>query len=231
MTLDIVIPVLNEEQNLQSLLPFLLDELAAEKAVITVVDAKTSKDNASKVCEEYGVNYLKSEYTQRSKQLNEGAFSGEMDCLLFLHADVTPPKDFYNLIKLKLAMGYYAGCFSYKFKEDNLLLKINSYCTRFNSIFTGGGDQGLYIIRTEFEKLEGFCEQHQIMEDFELYDRLKKQNIPFTIIKNNAVVSNRKYKRNSWLRVNLVNLTAFINYKIYHDPNRTYFFYKKWLKN
>ena len=150
MTLDIIIPAYNEYHNLKHLLPYLLENTDPLLTNIFVIDAKASTDNSADLCKSLPVNYIKSSSTQRSMQLNEGASFNAGDVLFFLHADVIPPTNFYSLIKSHIALGFEAGCFSYKFNSQRLILKLNSFFTRFKGVFTGGGDQGLYISRKRF---------------------------------------------------------------------------------
>lgn len=172
---------------------------------------------------------MKSGFTRRSKQMNEGAKQMKGDCIMFLHADVEPPNNFYESIKDSLDNGFEAGCFSYQFDSKSFMLKINSLFTKQKNIFSGGGDQIQFITRNTFEELGGYCEQHDIMEDFEFFSRIKKHKIPYTIINSPAKVSARKYKNNSWLKVNLINLAAIMHYKVNHDPVKVKSFYNRWL--
>lgn len=229
MKLDIIIPCYNEEQNISSLLPYLKDSSSKKFINITIVDASESSDNSRIICEQYGVSYLQSDETQRSKQMNYGADNTDGDVILFLHADVRPPKGYYKFIAEAIEDNNQCGSFAYKFDSDKLLLKVNAFFTRFKGFFTGGGDQGLYITREAFNDLDGYCVKHIIMEDFDLYNRIKEKGYQFKIINAKAVVSARKYAENSWLRVNLVNLIAIIKYKVNQDPKLIKSFYRNWL--
>lgn len=52
------------------------------------------------------------------------------------------------------------------------------------------------------------------MEDFEFFKRMKKQRITYTIVKNDLIVSARKYENNSYLKVNLSNLLLVVLFKL-----------------
>ena len=99
-------------------------------------------------------------------------------------------------------------------------MKINAKLTAKDGIFTGGGDQCLFIKRKSFLRLGGFDEQQVLMEDFEFFDRMKRNNIRYKIINNDLIVSARKYKNNSYIRVNLSNLVMFILYRIGCPPKK-----------
>lgn len=74
-----------------------------------------------------------------------------------------------------------------------------------------GGDQTLFITRAFFNELGGFKESYQIMEDFEMIQRIQA-NTEFKIFPKDTVVSARKYEDNSYLKVNFVNFVVFMMY-------------------
>jgi len=230
MKLDIVIPTLNERKNLQKLLPYLRDNSPHTYTNITVVDSVLSDDSTNDICLQYDTHYIRSDKTQRSYQMNEGGLASKADAILFLHADVRPAPDFYDQIKLALSENYKAGFFSYKFDSDSWLLRINSNTTKTDGWFAGGGDQCQFFDRETFQAIGGYCYNHEIMEDFEMMERIRESDIPFKIIDSPALVSARKYEKNSYLRVNLINLLTFIKYKRNTDTADIREFYKKWLK-
>ena len=69
------------------------------------------------------------------------------------------------------------------------------------------------------------------MEDFEFFDRMKRNNIRYKIINNDLIVSARKYRNNSYIRVNLSNLAMLILYRIGYAPKKLKSLYHKFLRN
>lgn len=230
MLLHIVIPTLNEAPNLKVLLPYLRKHSPEEKTIITVVDAKASTDQSQMICDQYGVNYLSAPNTSRATQMNLGATSKSADAYLFLHADVRPPSQFYDKIQQSLATNHEFGLFAYRFDKSKWYLRINGYFTRFDGIFCGGGDQCHFMTRNTFLAMKGYNEQQAIMEDFELFERIKKNDIPYEVVRSKAVVSSRKYNTNHFLRVNIINLLAVILFKLKYPPEQIKSFYHRWLK-
>jgi hypothetical protein len=112
-----------------------------------------------------------------------------------------------------IQQGFKAGFFSYRFDKVNLLLRINASFTARDGLFTGGGDQCLFIRTATFREMNGFDESQVLMEDFEFFGRMKKKGISYTIVTNDLIVSARKYKNNSYVRVNLSNLLLLILFK------------------
>lgn len=150
----------------------------------------------------------------RAAQMNQGAALAKGDVLVFLHADVKPPKTFISDIIEAMNAGFDAGFFSYQFDTDSILLKINASFTGRDGIFTGGGDQCLFIRKSIFKKLGTFDEEHVLMEDFDFFKRMKRAKVPYTIVNQDLIVSARKYEYNSYLRVNLSNLLLIVLFNV-----------------
>jgi GT2 family glycosyltransferase len=150
--------------------------------------------------------------------MNLGAQHALGEVLVFLHADVWPPMQFLRDIATAIDRGKEAGFFSYKFNSTSKLLQLNASFTKRDGLFTGGGDQCLFIKRNVFNKLGGFDEEQVLMEDFEFFKRMKKNKVSYTIIDNALVVSARKYEHNSYIRVNLSNLLLLSLFKLGYPP-------------
>ncbi|MFK5973007.1 MAG: glycosyltransferase, partial [Flavobacteriaceae bacterium] len=160
------------------------------------------------------IHFLKCSGTGRALQMNEAVSVSTGDILVFLHADVIPPKSFLTDIKEAIQDTYDAGFFSYRFDKENFFLKINASFTAKDGIFTGGGDQCLFIKKATFHELGSFDEEQVVMEDFEFFKRMKKNKIRYKIIKNDLIVSARKYQYNSYIRVNFSNLLLVFLFKL-----------------
>ncbi len=213
-TLSIIIPTVDEEKLIGRLCTFLKDAMNNDLRLIEiiVVDGQ-SADNTKQIAAGHGVKVIESERKSRAVQMNRGAAEAKGDILYFVHADVLPPKSFIQDIFSSLKDGIDFGCFSYRFDLPSKLLKVNSRMTRKDSAIIGGGDQTLFIKRSVFETLLGFREDHSIMEDFEFYWRAKRE-FRSRIIPNDVLVSGRKYQKNNYLRVQLVNFLVFYGYRL-----------------
>ncbi|QNM85011.1 TIGR04283 family arsenosugar biosynthesis glycosyltransferase [Polaribacter pectinis] len=231
MMLSIIIPVYNEQENLTKRLSFLCDEANKFPIEIIISNSPESIDESKMVCNNYGkVIHFDSDKKGRAAQMNFGASKSNGDILLFLHADVCLPKDFYVKILEAIKSGHKAGFFAYKFDKESFLLNVNSSFTKKDGMFTGGGDQCQFFTREIFEELNGFNEDYCIMEDFEMIDRVRKNKIPYTIVQSKAIVSSRKYEENSWLKVNLINGYVFLKYKLGASPTELRKTYKGLLR-
>ncbi len=229
MILDVIIPILNEEINLRKLIPYLQSVCEIKAENIIVVDCSKSKDDSRLFCKSQGLNYIKIKASCRSLQLNEGVKHTKAEAVLFLHADVIPPPNITIKIKEAIKMGYHFGFFSFNFDSPNVLLKINSFFTKFDGVFAGGGDQCHFFTRSCFKKLNGYKESFVIMEDFEIFRRIKENKVSYTIIDSPILVSDRKYQKNSYLKVNIINLLVFIKFRLNVCPKKLKQFYHTWL--
>ena len=218
LRLSIIIPVLNEEKNLTELIPHLQKFGGDFIEDIQVVDGG-SLDRSVVISESFGVNVLHSPEANRAAQMNLGAKEAKGNVLYFVHADTRPPWDFAGQIQIAWLKGYKAGCYRYQFDSKSILLKFNSYFTRFNGPFAGVGDQTLFITRGFFDRLGGFDPEFEMMEDFELVKRIKKYS-NFLILPEIVTVSARKYSTNSWMKVQLLNAWAFILFMTNSDPKK-----------
>jgi len=208
MKLSVIIPTLNEAENIKVLIPLLQKYGGDFIAEIIVVDGG-SRDDTCGIAAALGAKVLKTEVKSRAVQLNLGASKATANTLYFVHADTRPLNSFAEDLQVAMIKGYKAGCFRYKFDSETFLLKLNSWFTRFNGLFSGGGDQTLFITRDFFNTLGGYDANFCLMEDFELVKRIKKRT-KFYIIPKTMTVSARKYRENSWLRVQLANLYVFM---------------------
>lgn len=220
--ISIIIPVFNDEQ----VLVRLLREIAAstmKEAEIIVVDG--GSDTLPNLNDTPGIQLLQSPVKGRAAQMNMGAKAAKGAILYFLHADTVPPVSFLEDIAEAVASGNPMGCFRMKMVPTTFFNRINSFFTRFQTKFSGGGDHSLYIEKAVFEKEDGFNEQYCIMEDFELVHRLQPKH-GYHIIQKDIVASARKYQCNSHLKVSVANYKAFKMYEKGVSPEeiRAYYY-------
>ena len=225
MKISIIIPTYNEEAAIGQLVSFLKNNAQGAVADIIVVDGG-SQDQTLKLAEAAGAKALLAPQKGRAIQMNFGVSQATGDLFYFVHADALPPATYVNDILAALTEGYVIGCYRFRFDSKKILLKINSYCTRFDRIMCRGGDQSLFVTKAVFTEFKGYRNEYVIMEEYEFIRRVR-QKYAFKIIPKDVIVSARKYDQNGDLRVNLANLTVFILFLAGCSPYKLLHIYKR----
>lgn len=228
LDIHIVIPTYNEAARIGPLVAHLR---RYAEAPVTVVNSPRTTDDTATQAAQAGAQVLACPQAGRAVQMNYGAAATQSEWLYFVHADTLPPASFLTDIAQAAAEGYDFGYFSYRFDSTRWLLRVNGRATRYDGVFSGGGDQTLFIRRSTFDALGGFDERLHIMEDFEFVKRAKRAGYQHLLITNDATTSARKYAVNSWLRVNLVNLAVFVGFHIGVPTAKMSHYYRRWLRN
>jgi GT2 family glycosyltransferase len=227
--LSIVIPTYNERERIEKLIDFLLANDSKKLLEIIIVNAKESEDKLKDITIPPKVQVINSEMTCRAKQLQLGSELSKGGIIYFLHADTFPPKRYIEHIFKSTEVCDF-GMFNYQFDEKKWNLKFNGWMTQWKGFYTGGGDQGLFIKNEAFNKVKGFDTDLIVMEDYDLFWKLKKARLRYKIIKDPAMVSARKYHKNNSLKVNLVNLVALIGFRFTGNSVKWGAFYKRYIK-
>lgn len=227
MNLSIIIPTLNEEENISKLLVELI--ATPYNKEIVVVDGG-STDKTIEIVKGFTANnkvkLLETNLQSRAKQMNEGAKNSTGDVYYFVHADVMPPLTFYKDIEECIQSGDKFGCYRFKFDEDTNGLNFNAYFTRFDRMFCRGGDQTMFVTKEFFAEMNQFDEEYIIMEDFDFIRRARRK-AKLKIMAQSVVVSSRKYDHNSYLKVNWINLTSYWMFMLGRHPQKIRNYYKK----
>ncbi len=228
MHLSIIIPTLNEEARIGPLVNYLKATKDSKNLEIIIADAHSSTDHTVAILsKEKQLKAFKVIATNRAKQMNAAAAKASGDALYFVHADTKPPHSFLSDIQTAFEDGYDFGYFCCRYDSSHPLLKWNSRFSGRKNIFTGGGDQTFFIKRSLFRYMGGFREDLGIMEDFDLFWRLRRRKKSFTIVPRAVTVSARKYEKNAYLKVSLVNLCTFTLFRMGYCPKKLKAFYSR----
>lgn len=204
--ISIIIPTLNEAENITRL----LKHLVVAKTTTSLIEVITVDGGSSDTT----VNQIETYITQdslhykpdilispisslkgRAKQMNAGATVAKGEILYFLHADSFPPDGYDQHIINEVAKGNHAGCFRMRFDSNHWWLRLASWLTQFSWRACRGGDQSQFITKELFEELGRFDERFIIYEDNDLINKLYARQ-EFVVINKKITTSSRRYKNN-----------------------------------
>lgn len=207
-SVSVIIPALNESENLKRLLPLLLQESPGE---IIVVDGGSDDDTVS-VAESLGARVIRAE-RGRGLQMNAGAREASGEFLLFLHADTTPPEGWPLLVAETLIRpGVPLGAFSFALSESVRGKRImeSLVALRCRVFGTPYGDQGLFVRKRLFHALGGFTEW-PILEDLEFVERLGKLG-KVVVTEEKVLTSARRWQTRGVWRTFLSHQAILVGY-------------------
>tara|TARA_R110002072_G_scaffold7473_5_gene40176 strand:- start:1178 stop:1849 length:672 start_codon:yes stop_codon:yes gene_type:complete len=222
--LTVIIPVLNEVE----LLPRLLKQFAAKPEIpIIVVDGGSTDETVLKA-NQFQTKVLQSLKKGRSIQMNLGAQAATTEYLLFLHADVILPDNFFQVLEAFMnRKGAFANC-AIQFDLAHWFLNFNAFFTRYQFNSFQFGDQGLIISKALFQKLGAYNEGRQLVEGQDLIRRAKKV-AKFEKLPVKLIVSARKYKEHGVYYLQFCYLIVFLLYRLNFDDSRIQRIYSRLL--
>lgn len=216
--LSIVIPLLNEADNLPRLMGHLAHLNPAPYQVILVDGGSTDNsvaiakeliegliDSSPSVISGQVIDWQIIESTAgRALQMNAGAELAMGDVLLFLHADTQLPN--HAIADITSAVRQAAwGRFDVRLESSIWMLKVVSQMINWRSRFSGiaTGDQAIFIKKPLFEQLGGYPQQ-PLMEDIELCKRLKAVGKP-ACLRSKVITSARRWQQyGTWRTIGLM---------------------------
>ena len=210
--ISIIIPTLNEANNLPLLLS---DLLTIQKEGETIIVDCGSEDKTIDIANIYGAKVYKAKERNRGLQLNIGAKNAKGEWLIFLHGDTRLTHDWFTKIKL-LIKGDKNFIYHFKFKinDKKIIYRILEILVNFRSQYLKQpyGDQGLIIHKSIYLKNNGF-RKIPLMEDVDFIRRLsnkkdlKQLNLP-------VFTSSRKWRKTN----------------IFHQALKNWNFRRRWFK-
>ena len=233
--LSIIIPVLNEVDNIALLLNHLINNSSHINIAEFIVVDGGSQDgtqvkikNLSTALENTEIKVLDS-HKGRAKQMNLGAKMATGDILYFLHADSFPPKNFDQLIINEINKGNHAGCFSMQFDSNHWWLRLASWFTQFSWRACRGGDQSQFITKTLFDDIGSYNEEYIIYEDNILINELYARN-QFVVIQEKIKTSARLYKKHGVWKLQYHFWAIYIKKWLGATADDLYLYYKKYVE-
>ena len=211
--LSIIIPTLNEEENLPRLFES-LHPLAPCRPEIIVVDGG-STDETVRIAEDGGAAVLRSE-RGRGIQLRKGGEAASGHYLLFLHADsVVTSKAIDNIVASLEDSRFRASLFRLKFDTQELIYRLYAFFARFDSLYTSFGDQGLLICRDYYHRLGGFPPT-ELFEDVIFLRRARREE-KIKKFDGEIITSARRFHDIGPLRLQLLHAVLLVRFMFGDD--------------
>lgn len=191
MDVSVIVPTLNEERNVVSL----LENLNRQNPSQILVADGGSEDNTVDLAKSMGADVVISA-PGRGVQLNSGAAKAVGDCLFFVHSDVRLPENAISSITQCLSSKTCCGgAFSIDTDSRRPSFRFIYHVINLRSRYLRLplGDQGIFVTKAAFEALDGY--RHiPIMEDLDFIKRLNKIG-RITILPQKIIASARRYDR------------------------------------
>lgn len=194
-TVAVIVPFLNEEEVLPSLLAALL-RLQPDELIF--VDGG-SDDGSLELLQKHEATQQRFQILKstagRAAQMNAGARQADADILLFLHADTRLPDSALSDVQNGLW-----GRFDIQFHDSRSsrfnLLTLVAQMMNLRSKITGiaTGDQAMFVNKSLFQEVGGF-DDIPLMEDVSLSKKLKRHTKPHCI-NQSATTSARRWQQN-----------------------------------
>jgi rSAM/selenodomain-associated transferase 2 len=216
MTLSIIVPVLNEAENIVTTLSALAP-LRRRGAEVIVVDGG-SRDATAEHAAPLADSVVHAP-RGRASQMNAGAARAKGDVLLFLHADTRLPSDADRLVVDGLRnSGRAWGRFDVRIEGRHPLLPVVAASMNLRSRLTGicTGDQAMFVRREAFRKAGGFPEI-PLMEDIAFSRALKRVSPPLCL-RARVTTSGRRWEKDGVLRTVLLMWRLRLSYFLGVQP-------------
>lgn len=219
MRLLIVIPTLDEAQNLEGLLPAVL-RVADE---VCIADGG-SRDGTVELARRLGARGIVGP-PGRGRQLAAGArellpSAAPGDVLLFLHADTLLPADAREAIAAAIAGGAVGGAFRIRFSGERPLLRFGARLANLRAAWTRCplGDHAHFVRRDIYEELGGYRDW-PLLEDVDFARRLARRG-PTVLLDLAVLTSARRFDKLGIVRTVLTNQLIFLLYLLGFPPAR-----------
>ncbi|MHB1125849.1 MAG: TIGR04283 family arsenosugar biosynthesis glycosyltransferase [Bacillota bacterium] len=188
--ISVIIPTLNEETSIASLLSRLIGITGIE----IIVSDGGSTDRTAEQCRAMGVIFLPGP-PGRGRQLNVAVRHASGDALFFLHADSIVEENVFNDIRQALHSGDGWGCCSLYFNEQSFFFRLLGAASRWRArIFSSCyGDQGIYCSRGLFNQIGGFPEI-PFLEDLAFSHHLRRMH-KARMLPGKIITSTRRFRQ------------------------------------
>jgi len=215
MRISVIIPTLNEEKLIESMLRQFKNEIKNHYDIELILSDGGSSDNTVEIASRY-VDKILIQDDKLTKNISIGRNRGFLrtngDVLVFLNADTrfSDINAFFNLVRSFynnnsfVAIAFPVRVFPEEEKlSDKLFHKFyNFYVRILNKFFIGMGRGECHVIKRKvFEKVGGYNETLFAGEDFDLYKRIRKFGRILFAKDNIIYESPRRYRKYGYIKV------------------------------
>lgn len=226
MSFSIIVPVLNEESTINTVVGRLKGLDGASSAEIIVADGGRDWRTLDAItCS--GVIKVRSPLG-RGRQMNEAARYAAGDILLFLHADTVLPVNALSVIENAMRDGSCAGgAFDLAIASPHPLFRMIERSASLRSRITRVpfGDQAIFMRKRYFDSIGGYRDI-PIMEDVEIMKRVKKKGDSIIILRCKVETSSRRWDSEGIVRCTVRNWLLQALYPLGVSPHTLARFYK-----
>jgi rSAM/selenodomain-associated transferase 2 len=220
--ITIIIPTLNEEQNIGSI----ADTLQGTAGEIIVVDGGST--DRTVLFARMRKLRVEQSTAGRALQLNHGASCAGGKVLLFLHADTRLPKNFAPPLLMALAEhDVIAGAFSLAIRDAGPALNFIALCANLRSrlLQLPYGDQAIFVRKEQFLRLGGFP-RLPIMEDY-LFIKKAKTLGRIRTLPEKVTTAARRWQRLGIVQTTLINQLVVLGFALRIPPERLASLYRR----
>jgi len=224
---SIVIPVLNEQDRINSLIEHVHSQGYEGACEIIVADGDPQGGTIKAIRDENVTSITSPK--GRASQMNAGAELSHGEVLIFLHADTKlPPNALEKISQVLEDVKYMGGAFDLGIGSDSLLLKYIAARARLRSRLNRipYGDQAIFIRRSYFNKIGRFKDV-PLMEDVELMRRIKKRGDKIFILRDRVKTSARRWENEGIIYTTLKNQVLINLYYLGISPDKLAKYYRR----
>ena len=214
---SVIIPTLNAESALPTLLSSLFEGLDAAIIREVIVADGGSRDATVDMAEKVGC-HVEHCAKGRGGQIRQGISVAKGDWVLILHADSVLGSGWSEGFERYLEDPAIAWYFTLKFNSDHPMARLTEGWANRRARLLGlpYGDQGLLVNRTTLASLGGYVDL-PLMEDVATVQKLKGRLSPLPIP---LTTSATRYEREGWLRQGAKNIWRLLRYFFGASPSQ-----------
>jgi rSAM/selenodomain-associated transferase 2 len=210
MLVSVIIPALNEADNIQETITAARRDYTPDEVEIIVVDGGSTDGTPDLVPPD--VTLIQSP-RGRAVQMNRGAAASHGEILIFCHADSQLPAGWREAVIETLSQpGVSGGTFqTLILPERGIFMYIRNRSRYAAGWWRMYGDQVRFMARSALERVGGFPEL-PLMEDVEIMRALRQEGRLVRIDHLRVTTSSRRFLERGFLRQSLMNLWSMFRY-------------------